>query len=63
MFIMLCNGKNGKCNKRVEPRHLSDRDHYECECGERWDSDKAPVMTGSGQLFRRVERRPCKCAM
>jgi hypothetical protein len=37
---MLCNGKSGRCNKPVEPRRLSDREHYECkDCGEKWDTD------------------------
>ncbi len=58
---MLCNGKNGKCNKDVLATHLQDRNHYECECGERWDTDKAAVMTGPGQLPQRTERRPCTC--
>jgi hypothetical protein len=58
---MLFNGNKGKCNKKVEPKRLNDRDHYECECGERWDTDKASVMTGPGQLFSKVERNPCTC--
>ena len=53
---MLCN----KCNRNVEPERLVDRDHYKCECGQRWDTDKPPI--GPGSLFRATQRKPCKCA-
>lgn len=59
---MLCSGKSGRCNSPVEAKHLSDRDHYECEkCGEKWDTDTVAVMESSGSLPKRMDRRPCTC--
>jgi hypothetical protein len=49
---MLCNGSKGRCNRKVEPKRLSDGDHYECECGERWDTDRASVMTGPASFWQ-----------
>lgn len=52
---MKCN----KCNRNIEAKYLRDCQHYECKCGERWDTDLAPIMEQAGQLFGRVERRAC----
>jgi hypothetical protein len=61
---MLCYGKSGNCNTNVEPKRLTDRDHYECEeCREKWDTNPASIMDSSGQITERVIRRSCTCPL
>lgn len=55
-----------RCGREVEGQYrrrtaqLCIREHFGCECGEKWDRD-TPLADSPGALLTRVTVLPCTC--